>query len=532
MEKLTEDRHFAMDFWAFIGKLSNREQGDLTDQQLLSIVVEGVAGEELPDPQGKLKDLVGELSALLSGVDTSAPTYVEPLPFSRDSSPHPEMNAHDGWENRPVSEGDALPSQAYERARAISLSNSASDSPNDGALGPEAHPSLNASDPYRSPQLQEDLRRLQMASLEVKQHLDDIDQRMSRLEPLAHPSPSSASSSVKSSTVEAPSLWAFSKPSAPETSSAPVEHFTRDTAGKQRLVLQPDQADEPSGPALFASIYPADTENRYPFENDEARREPNRLAFLVLAVLLVAGSVFFLKHSQIDQRADGRLHQLYTHLTEKVQALADAQKPLPSPQLPALQLPDQSAATSEDGTPAPDNKASTSDAISKLDRLANPPSAVPLSSNATPSNNSAQPATSTLIPPPSLAARPAPRAGRSRLESQAEAAAMADRAYSATADEAAAINVAPSVMEANLVLSRVPVYPDVAKADHVEGPVVAKAIISKAGTVENVHIIQGDPLLRRAAAEAIYKWRYRPYLLNGQPVQVATTITVDFTPNR
>jgi TonB family protein len=99
-------------------------------------------------------------------------------------------------------------------------------------------------------------------------------------------------------------------------------------------------------------------------------------------------------------------------------------------------------------------------------------------------------------------------------------------------EDAAPVNVAPAVMEANLVLSRVPAYPEIAKADHVEGPVVVKAIISKAGAVQDVHVIQGDPLLRTAAAEAIYKWRYRPYLLNGQPVDAATTITVDFKLSR
>jgi TonB family protein len=87
-------------------------------------------------------------------------------------------------------------------------------------------------------------------------------------------------------------------------------------------------------------------------------------------------------------------------------------------------------------------------------------------------------------------------------------------------------------MQANLVLSRVPAYPRAAKVDHVRGPVVVKAIISRSGAVEDVRVIEGDPMLRGAASEAIYKWRFRPYLLNGQPVKVATTITVDFKPNR
>jgi protein TonB len=57
------------------------------------------------------------------------------------------------------------------------------------------------------------------------------------------------------------------------------------------------------------------------------------------------------------------------------------------------------------------------------------------------------------------------------------------------------------------------------------------AIISKSGAVEDVDVIEGDPLLRKAAVEAISKWRYRPYFLNRQPVKAATTITVDVAPN-
>ena len=84
-------------------------------------------------------------------------------------------------------------------------------------------------------------------------------------------------------------------------------------------------------------------------------------------------------------------------------------------------------------------------------------------------------------------------------------------------------------MEANLLASRVPVYPEVAKEDHIEGPVVVQALISKDGVVDRVHVIEGNPRLRSAAAEAVQKWRYKPYLLNGKPVEVATTITVDFS---
>ena len=83
-------------------------------------------------------------------------------------------------------------------------------------------------------------------------------------------------------------------------------------------------------------------------------------------------------------------------------------------------------------------------------------------------------------------------------------------------------------MEANLIISRVPTYPEAAKVKQVEGPVVAQVVISKIGTVEHVQVIDGDPLLRNAAADAIQKWRYKPYLFNGEPIDVTTTVTVNF----
>jgi TonB family protein len=90
------------------------------------------------------------------------------------------------------------------------------------------------------------------------------------------------------------------------------------------------------------------------------------------------------------------------------------------------------------------------------------------------------------------------------------------------------VRVAPGVMDANLVASRVPAYPEVAKAEGIQGPVVMEAVISKSGAVDHVRVIQGEKQLRSAAEEAVLKWRYRPYLLNGSPVDVATVIRVDF----
>jgi TonB family protein len=95
----------------------------------------------------------------------------------------------------------------------------------------------------------------------------------------------------------------------------------------------------------------------------------------------------------------------------------------------------------------------------------------------------------------------------------------------------ASVVVGEIEMDKYLIVSRVPAYPDQARMARIRGSVVAQALISKDGAVTRVHVIQGDPRLRSAAADAIYKRRYRPYMLNGEPVEVATTVTVDFRAN-
>jgi periplasmic protein TonB len=84
------------------------------------------------------------------------------------------------------------------------------------------------------------------------------------------------------------------------------------------------------------------------------------------------------------------------------------------------------------------------------------------------------------------------------------------------------------MMEGNLIHRVQPDYPSIAKLAHVQGKVVLRAIISKAGTIENVQVISGPALLVRAARDAVSQWRYRPYLLNNEPVEVETQVTVNF----
>ncbi len=73
-----------------------------------------------------------------------------------------------------------------------------------------------------------------------------------------------------------------------------------------------------------------------------------------------------------------------------------------------------------------------------------------------------------------------------------------------------------------------PVYPAIARAARVEGDVVLSAIIGRDGAVQQLHLQSGHPMLTQAALDAVRQWRYRPYRLNNEPVEVETIVTVRF----
>src|ERR1700730_1613215 len=74
-----------------------------------------------------------------------------------------------------------------------------------------------------------------------------------------------------------------------------------------------------------------------------------------------------------------------------------------------------------------------------------------------------------------------------------------------------------------------PTYPPLARSARIQGQVVLAAMISKQGTIENLRALAGHPMLVHAALEAVSQWRYRPYILNNEPVEVETQITVNFS---
>jgi protein TonB len=91
------------------------------------------------------------------------------------------------------------------------------------------------------------------------------------------------------------------------------------------------------------------------------------------------------------------------------------------------------------------------------------------------------------------------------------------------------LRVGGNVQAANLIKKIAPPYPPLAKQARIQGTVRFNATISKEGTIQNLTLVSGHPLLVPAATEAVKQWIYKPTLLNGEAVEVLTTIDVNFT---
>jgi periplasmic protein TonB len=91
------------------------------------------------------------------------------------------------------------------------------------------------------------------------------------------------------------------------------------------------------------------------------------------------------------------------------------------------------------------------------------------------------------------------------------------------------VRVSQGVSQGLLIKRVQPKYPERARANGIQGTVVLHAMISKAGDIADLSVVAGDPLLAKSAVKAVKQWKYKPYLLQGNPVEVDTEILVNFT---
>ncbi len=490
LQKLKEDRRFSMDFWGLVGKLSSREGGELSDEQMLIVVVAGVTGDESLDvADTRLRHSLDELRALLSGVDL----HHEPLTPTR---------------------AIAAMQQGNFRTPRSSLS---------PTFAPQEPVSQSTTQPATlQSQLEQTIQRLEQVNQQLVQSLTYLDERFRRLEAhfqisspppiptenLAPPAPERSPEPMPDEAQPLPprNLETYSVPppaelpvvmieEEPVLHAAPIDPIAphlappstetpelvhKVEAAKPRLVLEPVPLPE-SAPLSSKSSKP---HSGPLFEYASSSTGSGRKATAGLAiVLLLAGSGFawFRYGTQIRQKATDLIHGSH---------------PAETPPTP---IPQQSDETTPAGTGS-----QAAQPAAPAEQTTTPPADASTPQPAHQQQHNATPApqhTTPSIPPDTSNSWPA-----------------------------SAVKVPPAVMEKNLLVSRVPAYPDVAKASRVQGSVIVQALISKTGEVSRIRVVQGDTRLRNAAVDAIFRQRYRPYLVNGVPVDVITTVSLSFTP--
>lgn len=91
------------------------------------------------------------------------------------------------------------------------------------------------------------------------------------------------------------------------------------------------------------------------------------------------------------------------------------------------------------------------------------------------------------------------------------------------------VRVSQGVSQGLLVHQVKPAYPPLARQARIQGAVILQAVISKDGSIQGLKVVSGHPMLTPSAIDAVKQWRYKPYFLNGEPVEVETVVTVNFT---
>jgi len=91
-----------------------------------------------------------------------------------------------------------------------------------------------------------------------------------------------------------------------------------------------------------------------------------------------------------------------------------------------------------------------------------------------------------------------------------------------------AIRLSPSALQGNLIYRVEPEYPEEARENHIQGPVVLLVHINQEGIVEELKLSSGDPILGQAAIDAVKQWKFKPHIINDSPVEMEATVTLNF----
>ena len=346
-----------------------------------------------------------------------------------------------------------------------------------------------------SAELLQSLTRLELNTLEARQYLDSIEQRINRMEPRLENSQSLASPPPNQSPAPETEPLYRPDPVVATPSDVPLPAFVRraSTQSKERM-------------AWFFLL-------------------GEKLAVVPVLATIAGGTLLYIGYprnsAKTQIRADVPVPTATIDPTSTTAGPASFAPPTDA----------QTDATTEDAVKPSKPSAGHPAAVLDATTIKNHPGGTPR-----PLEPPTSHATSRSVPSTNVEAAEAPP-----TERPTETVAKARRDAGHTLAHVSArsgpsslrmVDVSSGVMAANLVSASPPSYPKLASLTHMQGEVVMQAIISKDGTVENLHVIQGHHLLRGAAKNAVRTWQYHPFLVNGKPVEVATIVSVDFTLGR
>ena len=321
-------------------------------------------------------------------------------------------------------------------------------------------------------------------------------------------------------------------------SSITVEVFRKTRAARTILVSDQVGTVEPSFTAEVSRetrAAPAVTPSNVRPAVEEPRGEKWRVllanpAVLVLAALVVFAVLGFLLWRSYRNRASNSPVQAMVKVPDQARSIpkdkgsqpglttvSETRTSAPKTQNDKrLKPPEQSVAPSPTPKPSPEKQAGGRDNI-----VLRPP--VAISRNIAMANKGGAPPNSAAEMPGSIPGA-LPNAPPSSVTNIAT-----DIPVAMPKIAAQKVRVSSGVAQGLLVHQVAPKYPALAQQARIQGTVVLQVVIGKDGTVQNLHVLSGHPMLNQAAIDAVRQWRYKPYRVNGEPVEADTQINVNFT---
>jgi TonB family protein len=285
---------------------------------------------------------------------------------------------------------------------------------------------------------------------------------------------------------------------------------------------------------VFSSLNAADAPSSEAFgEEDSAGSNDNRKIMIAAVIVLALAVLAYFAYGMWGKSSTAPVPKPASAIQDSGRAApapSPASTPVASPSTGTTRRPAfaTQASASKTATAAALDKASTGTDDSSITIALNPEPAnkKPDSSHvaakpiATPARTRTQSEESSTSLPSPLAVASANDSNLSGLMSSASS--------SIPRLSLATVRISQGVSHGLLIKQVQPKYPQAALASHTKGAVQIEATINKEGNVTNLKVLSGDPVLARAAVEAVHQWRYKPYYLDGVPVEIQTQITVNF----